>query len=105
MKQKASLKKIEKIILPILKRNTVAKAGIFGSFARGDSTAKSDLDLIITFKGKKSLLDLIHLQIELEEVLKKKVDVLTYKSIHPLLKEKILNEEVKILWRRTRISF
>lgn len=97
MKQKASLKKIEKIILPILKRNTVAKAGIFGSFARGDSTAKSDLDLIITFKGKKSLLDLIHLQIELEEVLKKKVDVLTYKSIHPLLKEKILNEEVKIL--------
>lgn len=97
MKQKASLKKIEKIILPILKRNTVAKAGIFGSFARGDSTAKSDLDLIITFKGKKSLLDLIHLQIELEEVLKKKVDVLTYKSLHPRLKERILNEEVRIL--------
>ena len=97
MKQRASLKKIERIILPILRKNTVSRAGIFGSFARGESTAKSDLDLLITFKGKKSLLDLIHLQMELEEVLKKKVDVLTYKSIHPLLKEKILNEEVKIL--------
>ena len=97
MKQRTSLKKIERIILPILRKNTVSRAGIFGSFARGESTAKSDLDLLVTFKGKKSLLDLIHLQIELEEVLKKKVDVLTYKSIHPLLKEKILNEEVKIL--------
>ena len=97
MKQRASLKKIERIILPILRKNTVSRAGIFGSFARGESTAKSDLDLLVTFKGKKSLLDLIHLQIELEEVLKKKVDVLTYKSIHPLLKERILNEEVNIL--------
>ncbi|MBS3118570.1 nucleotidyltransferase family protein [Candidatus Woesearchaeota archaeon] len=97
MKQRTSLKKIERIILPILRKNTVSRAGIFGSFARGESTAKSDLDLLVTFKGKKSLLDLIHLQIELEEVLKKKVDVLTYKSIHPLLKERILNEEVNIL--------
>ena len=71
MKQKASLKKIENIILPILKRNTVAKAGIFGSFARGDYTAKSDLDLLVAFR-KKSLLDLVHLQLELEEALKKK---------------------------------
>ncbi len=53
MKQKASLKKIENIILPILKRNTVAKAGIFGSFARGDYTAKSDLDLLVAFRKKK----------------------------------------------------
>src|SRR3989344_8847933 len=97
MKQRTSLKKIERIILPILRKNTVSRAGIFGSCARGESTAKSDLDLLVTFKGKKSLLDLIHLQIELEEVLKKKGDVLTYKSIHPLLKERILNEEVNIL--------
>ncbi len=85
------------MILPVLRRNTVSRAGIFGSFARGESTAKSDLDLLIAFKGKKSLLDLIHLQMELEDVLKKKVDVLTYKSLHPLLKERILNEEMKIL--------
>lgn len=97
MKQKYSLKKIERIILPILQRNTVSRAGIFGSFARGESTAKSDLDLLITFQGKKSLLDLVHLQLELEEALKKKVDVLTYKSLHPRLKERILNEEVRIL--------
>ncbi len=97
MKQKDSLKKIEKIILPILRKNTVSQAGIFGSFARGESTAKSDLDLLVKFQGKRSLLDLIHLQLELEEALQKKVDVLTYKSLHPRLKERILNEEVRIL--------
>lgn len=97
MKQKASLKRIEKIIIPILRRNAVSRAGIFGSFARGDSTAKSDLDLLVAFRGKKSLLDLIHLRVELEEALKKKVDVLTYKSLHHRLKERILNEEMKIL--------
>ena len=52
---------------------------------------------VIEFKGDKSLLDLAALQIELEEKLKLKVDVLTFNSIHPLLKEQILAEQVEIL--------
>jgi hypothetical protein len=43
------------------------------------------------------LLDLAGLKIELEEKLKRDVDVLTYKSIHPLLRERILKEKVDIL--------
>jgi len=90
------LKEIEKII-PVLKRHDVVRAGLFGSFARGEARRKSDVDILIEFDGKRSLLDLARLEIELENKLKRKVDVLTYNSIRPLLREKIMKEEVRIL--------
>lgn len=97
MKRNQTIRRIAKQTLPILKRNGVVKAGIFGSYARGEQKKGSDIDMLIRFKGKKSLFDLAGLQIELEEKLKHKVDVVTYKSIHPLLKDSILNDEVRIL--------
>ena len=90
-------KKLIKQIIPTLKRNDVIKAGLFGSFARGEAKKKSDVDILIKFKGRKSLIDLAGLEIELENKLGKKVDLLTYSSIHPLLKKRILGEEVRIL--------
>ncbi len=83
--------------MPILKRNKIVRAGIFGSYARGEQTKKSDIDLLIKFKGKKTLLGLVKLKQELEDTVKKKVDLVTYRSVHPLLKKEILNEEVRIL--------
>jgi predicted nucleotidyltransferase len=71
----------------------VKRASIFGSVARGEATGDSDIDLLIEFEGRKSLLDLAGLKIELEESLGRKVDVLTYKSLHPLLRDRILEEE------------
>ena len=97
MDTKDSLGEIKKIIVPVLKQNNVVKAGIFGSFARGEAKKKSDIDILIKFKGRKSLFDLAGLEIELEGKTGKKVDLLTYNSIHPLLKERILKEEVHIL--------
>ena len=73
------------------------RASLFGSVITGEATEDSDIDLLVEFEGRKSLLDLAGLKIELEEVLGKKVDVLTYKSLHPLLKEKILKEQEAIL--------
>ena len=90
-------KRLIKQIVPMLKRNGVVKAGLFGSFVRGEAKKKSDVDILIKFKGRKSLLDLIGLKLELEEKLRRKVDLLTYNSIHPLLKKRILGEEVRIL--------
>ena len=58
---------------------------------------KSDIDMLIKFKGRKSLFDLAGLEIILEKRLGKKVDLLTYKSVNPKLKEYIFNDEVKIL--------
>jgi len=64
---------------------------------RGEQKEGSDIDILIEFKGNKSLLDLAGLKIELEETLHRKVDVLTYNSLHPLLKDRILKEQKVIL--------
>ncbi|TSA46408.1 hypothetical protein D4R51_00205 [bacterium] len=89
---------IKKAIVPILKRNGVVKAGIFGSYARGEATKKSDVDVLIKVKAKKfSLFDLVGLELELKKALGKDVDLLTYDGIDPLLKDRILNEEVIII--------
>ncbi len=85
-------------IVPILKKHEVKRASVFGSFARGEAKKKSDVDLLIEYKGKhKSLWDLVELKLELEEVLKRTVDILTYKSIYWRLRERILAEQVVIL--------
>ncbi|NVM19852.1 MAG: nucleotidyltransferase family protein [Candidatus Lokiarchaeota archaeon] len=93
----SQIEKYKEILLEILKKHEVIKASLFGSIVREEMTTDSDIDLIIEFKGDKSLLDLAALQIELEETLKLKVDILTYNSIHPLLKDQILAEQVEIL--------
>jgi predicted nucleotidyltransferase len=97
MTKNSEINRIKKIIVPILKKNDVVQAGIFGSYAHGKQRKKSDVDILIQYNKSKSLFDLVRLEAELENKLKKKVDLLTYKSIHPLIKERVLNEEVKIL--------
>jgi len=84
-------------ILTILKKHEVKRASLFGSIVRDEMSDLSDIDILIEFKDEKSLLDLAALKIELEETLQCKVDVLTYNSIHPLLRNYILSEQVEIL--------
>ncbi|WXG47559.1 MAG: nucleotidyltransferase family protein [Candidatus Atabeyarchaeum deiterrae] len=88
---------IENKIAPVLKRYGVRRAAIFGSIARGEEMENSDIDILVEFEGDKSLLDLAGLKIELEETLGRKVDVLTYDSLHPLLRDRILSEQKVIL--------
>lgn len=89
--------KVKDTILDILKKHEVKKASLFGSIVRGEMKNDSDIDILVEFQGKKSLLNLAGLKVELEEKLRCKVDVLTYNSLHPLLKEQILAEQVEIL--------
>ena len=84
-------------IIDILRRNDVKRASFFGSIVRGELTEGSDVDILVEFEGKKSLLDLAHLKNELEDTINRRVDVLTYKSLHPRLKDRILAEQVPIL--------
>ena len=83
-------------IIKILKQNNIKKAGIFGSYARGEQKKNSDIDILIK-KIKNMGFEFVGLQIELSEKLNKKVDLISYKGLHPLLKERILNQEVKII--------
>ncbi|MEK6979032.1 MAG: nucleotidyltransferase family protein [Candidatus Micrarchaeota archaeon] len=93
----SEIENIQKRILGILQKHEVKRAAVFGSVATGTATKKSDLDLLVEFRGKKSLFDLAGLKIELENTLKRKVDVITYGSLHPLLRDRILKEQRLIL--------
>ena len=92
------LREFKKVVVPVLKGMGVVRAGVFGSFARGEAKKKSDIDILVEIRAKKfSLLDLVGLELELKEKLKRKVDLVEYSTIHPLLKDRILGEEVPIL--------
>jgi len=86
-------------IIPTLKSQGVVKAAIFGSYAKGDTKKNSDIDLLIEYGERKSLLDLVGLKLDLEDILGRKVDLLTYGCIHPLLKDIILKEQ-KIIYEK-----
>lgn len=94
-KKNNDIRKLQNKIIPILKKNNVVRAGIFGSYARGEAKKKSDVDILVEFNG--SLLTLVRIERELKESLRKNVDLLTYKGIHPLLKDRILKDEVRII--------
>ncbi|HLC51672.1 MAG TPA: nucleotidyltransferase family protein [Candidatus Nanoarchaeia archaeon] len=92
-----TLKQIAKIAVPILKRNGVTKAGIFGSYAKGKAKKRSDIDILVKTKKNVSLFDFAGIKIELEENLHKKVDLVEYHLIKPLIKDSILKSEVRII--------
>lgn len=94
---KKNLEDIKKKALPILKEVGVSRSSLFGSIVRGETRKDSDIDMLVELPKGRSLLDLVRLQRKLEEALGKKVDVVTYSSIHPLLKDYILRDQLPIL--------
>jgi len=88
---------IRRKILPILQRHGVKRAGIFGSVVRGEARGDSDIDILVEVGSGMSLLDFVGLKLEIEEALGRRVDLVEYSTIKPLLKERILGEQVAIL--------
>ncbi len=88
---------IKEKIRPILRQHGIKRAGLFGSYARGEMKADSDVDILVELEENISLLDFIGIKLELEDVLGKKVDLVEYNTIKPLLRERILSEEVAII--------
>ena len=86
-------------IKKILKKNKVNRAGIFGSFATNKYHKNSDIDILIEIDEDLSLLDIIKIKLSLEKVLKKNVDLIEYKTIKPRIKDRILKEEIRIIWK------
>lgn len=93
----ADLDKIKSAVVPVLKGAGVTKSSIFGSYARGDFNDQSDIDMLVELPEKSSLLDLVRLEDELKEVLNKDVDLLTFNSLSPYLRDRILAEQYQIL--------
>lgn len=77
-------------ILRIAARHGARNIRLFGSAARGEDRPDSDVDLLVEMESGRSLLDLVALSQELEELLHRKVDVLTDSSVHPAIRPHIL---------------
>ena len=86
----------KKIVL-ILVRYKAKKIAIFGSYARDEAKPESDIDIIVEFSERKSLLDLIGIEQELSDALGVKADLLTEKSISPYLIDRI-KREMKVIY-------
>ena len=91
-----NIAKIQKKINPILKKYQIKRASIFGSFARGEEKADSDIDILIELGSLGGLLLMSRLQSELEKILERKVDLLTYRSVNHLLAPYIKQSEISI---------
>lgn len=94
---KTHIEEIKRKILPILQRYGVKKVGLFGSCVRGEVREDSDIDILVEIEKDISLLDFVGIKLEIEEELERKVDLVEYSTIKPLLKERILKEQVVIL--------
>ena len=74
-------KDIERISTPVFRKYDVRRAGLFGSFARGEQRPASDLDFLVEFPMVVTLFTLGELKADLEEAFGRQCDVLTYSSV------------------------
>jgi len=86
----------KKRMMEIFKEYGVTKAAVFGSFARGEEKKSSDIDLLIKMEDGRTLFDLGGLKVDLEELFGRKVDLVEYEALHPLLKDQILKDQVSV---------
>ena len=97
MNKKQELEAIKRKLIPILKKNNVTRAGIFGSYARGEQNGKSDIDILVEVNEGVGLIEFIKLKMAIQELLRKKVDLVEYDAIRPEIRENIIRDEISIL--------
>jgi len=83
-------------IIGYMSQHGAEKVGVFGSYARNEARADSDLDLMVWFKDQKSLLGVIRIERELSELLGVKIDLLTEQAVSPYLIDRI-TQELKVI--------
>ena len=92
-----SIDEIRRKVAAPMSRRGVVRASIFGSVARGEATASSDVDFLVEFEKGRTLVDVSGLRLDLCEILGRDVDVATRGSLHPKLRDEILRELVPLL--------
>ena len=97
MNKKQELEAIKRKLIPILKKYNVTRAGIFGSYARGEQNGKSDIDILVEVNERVGLIEFIKLKMAIQELLRKKVDLVEYDTIRPEIRENIIRDEISIL--------
>lgn len=92
-----TIEEIKKKVVPLLKRHGAKRAGLFGSLVRGQLSKRSDIDVLVDLPHNLSLIDVVGIEQEIEDKVGRKVDLVEYAAIKPLIKKQILAEEVRIL--------
>ena len=85
------------LILPILKRYLITRAAIFGSLAKGKNSKNSDIDLLIETGSGFTLFNMLKLEEEISEIIKRKVDLVEYSAIKPSIRKEVLLSAITIL--------
>jgi len=83
-------------ILRIASAHGARNLRLFGSVSRGEANDKSDLDLLFNLEPGRTLLDIITIKQDLEDLLGRKVDVVTEDSVSPYIREQILKDAVSL---------
>ena len=96
MRLKDLLKNKRGEILRIAARNGARNVRVFGSAARGDDNAQSDVDFLVEMEEGRSLLDLGRLLMELQESLGRRVDLVEVEGLHWFVRDRVLREAIAL---------
>ena len=90
------LKKKREDILRIAAKHGARNVRIFGSVARGEADDQSDIDVLVEMEPGRSLLDMGGLLMDLQEVLGRKVDVVTEKGLRDRIRDRVVKEAIPL---------
>ncbi|GAA4412358.1 nucleotidyltransferase family protein [Nibrella viscosa] len=87
---------LQKTIQAYLLQKNIHRAAIFGSYARNEANEHSDIDLLIEADGL-TMFDILRMELELEQLTNKKIDMVEYSAIKPSIREQVLASQIRIL--------
>ncbi len=92
MSEFQKIKQKKKEILDIARQHGIVNIRIFGSVARGEENLQSDIDLLVDLEKGRTLFDLGGALVKLQNILGRKVDIVTERGLHWYLRKKIMEE-------------
>lgn len=97
-----STQMMQQMIADYFKTQPIQRAWLFGSYARGDESPLSDVDILVQFdEGGVSLLKHAAMICELEKILDRPVDIVPEKMLRPRVRESV-DQDKKLIYERTR---
>lgn len=90
------IEKFRRQMIQIARDHGAKSVQLFGSFAIGNATDKSDIDLLVEMESNRSLLDIIAIKNGIEEITDRKVDVVTRKALSPYIADQIIRSAKKL---------
>lgn len=96
MNGKELLQQYQEQIRTLARLNGIKNVSVFGSVVRGEDNTDSDIDFLVEIEEDRTLFDLIRFKQMVEDLIGRKVDVVTDQAIHWTLKEQILNEAIPL---------